>query len=168
MLDRSVKELKVIAKIRGCKDYKSTSKDKLLSILDKSEQAKKTKAIRDKRKENFNSNKILRNIRTLYKSEDYYEPIRTGNAFSSNYIEYESSGDNDKILSIKEYLDMLKPYLSNMINSYKIQDEWKIQLTTEINFISSKDSKETRTIHAKSDNIETMIETETNEIIETL
>ena len=31
---------------------------------------------------------------------DFYKPIRTGNAFSSNYIKYESNGDKDKTLSI--------------------------------------------------------------------
>ena len=41
MLDLSRKELSVIAKIRGIKGYKSMSKDKLLSILDKSEELKK-------------------------------------------------------------------------------------------------------------------------------
>ena len=35
----------------------------------------------------------------------------------------------------------------------------------EINFISSKDSNETRTMHTKSDNIESMIGNETDEII---
>ena len=40
MLDLSLKELRAIAKIRGIKDYKSMSKGKLLSILDKSEQVK--------------------------------------------------------------------------------------------------------------------------------
>ena len=60
MLDLSLKELRAIAKIRGIKDHKSMSKDKLLSILHKSEQVKKNKAIRDIRKENFNSNKILK------------------------------------------------------------------------------------------------------------
>ena len=34
-----------------------------------------------------------------------------------------------------------------------------------INFISSKDSDETRTMHTKSNNVEIMIVTETNEII---
>ena len=38
--------------------------------------------------------------------EDYYKPIITSSAFNSNYIEYESKGDKDKILLIKEYLDM--------------------------------------------------------------
>ena len=37
-----------------------------------------------------------------------------------------------------------------------------------INFISSKDSDETRTMHAKSNNVEIMMGSETNEIIEEL
>ena len=41
MLDLSLEELRAIAKIRGIKDHKSLSIDKLLSILDKSEQVKK-------------------------------------------------------------------------------------------------------------------------------
>ena len=52
---------------------------------------------------------------------------------------------------------MIRPYLSDIINNHKtIKNlivhssnetqfrEWKIQLTTSINFISSKDSDETR------------------------
>ena len=65
MLDLSLNELRPIAKIRDIKDYKSMSKDKLLSIVDKSEQVKKTSDIR---KENVNSNKILKDKRTLYES----------------------------------------------------------------------------------------------------
>ena len=77
---------------------------------------------------------------------------------------------------------MVKPYLSDIINNHKThgecrihsgntitkrktQSECKIQLTTAINFISSKDSDETRTMHAKSDNVEIMIGSDTNEII---
>ena len=44
----------------------------------------------------------------------------------------------------------------------------KIQLTMQINFISSKDSRETRTMHTKSRNIEIMMGSETNDIIEEL
>ena len=89
MLNMSLKELELNAKNRGIKGYKSVSIDKLLSILDKSEQVKKTKAIRDIRKGHFNNDKILRDIRTLHESdkEDHYKPIRIGKAFSSNYIE---------------------------------------------------------------------------------
>ena len=46
--------------------------------------------------------------------------------------------------------------------------EWKIQLTMTINFISSKDSDEIRSMHTKSDNIEIMIGSEANEITKEL
>ena len=36
----------------------------------------------------------------------------------TNYIEYERRGDKDKNLSPKEYLYIIKPYLSDMINDY--------------------------------------------------
>ena len=56
-----------------------------------------------------------------------------------------------------------------MINDHKNQSEWKIQLSAEINFISSKpDSDETHTMHTKSDNLEIMIGSDTNEVIEDL
>ena len=92
--------------------------------------------------------------------------MKTKSAFNGNYIEYESKGDKDKNLSPKEYLNVIKLYLSDMINDHKTQSEWKIQLTMQINFISSKDSEETCTMHTKSHNIEIMIGNETDEIIE--
>ena len=56
-----------------------------------------------------------------------------------------------------------------MINDHKNQSEWKIQLSAEINFISYKpDSDETHTMHTKSDNLEIMIGSDTNEVIEDL
>ena len=86
-------------------------------------------------------------------NEDYYKSIKTKGAFNNNYIEYESRGDKDKRLSVREYLYMIIPYLENMINNYKapirdsngviIEDdlsrEWKIQLTMQINFFLSLD-----------------------------
>ena len=50
----------------------------------------------------------------MYKSdkENYYKLVRTGNAFCSNYIEYESSGDKDKTSAIEDYLDEIRPYLN--------------------------------------------------------
>ena len=44
----------------------------------------------------------------------------------------------------------------------------EIQLTIAINFISSKDSHEICIMHSKSDNIEIMMDSETDEIIEEL
>ena len=42
--------------------------------------------------------KGIRDVKNVYDDidEDYYKPIRIGNAFSSNYIDYESNGDKDK------------------------------------------------------------------------
>ena len=55
-----------------------------------------------------------------------------------------------------------------MIIDLKTQGEWKIELTMEINFMSSEDSNETRTIHTKSKNTKIMIGNETDEIIKVL
>ena len=63
---------------------------------------------------------------------------------------------------------MIRPYLSDMINDHKTQGEWKIQLTMSINFMSSKDSEETRTVHTKSHNVEVMMSSKTVEIIKEL
>ena len=77
---------------------------------------------------------------------------------------------------------MINPYLSDLVNKHKTRglaryhsgnkswiektsSEWKIQLTMTINFISSKDPDETRTMHTKSNNVEIMVGRETNEII---
>ena len=117
--------------------------------------------------------------------EDCYEPILVKRAFDGNYIQYESRGDKGKNLSIKRYLKMVMPYLSDLINKYKTHGlaryhsgnklwigktycEWKIQITMAINFISSKDSDETRTMHTKSNNVEVMIGSNTDEIIKDL
>ena len=38
--------------------------------------------------------------------EDYYEPVKSCDAFNNNYTEYESN--RSKNLSVKEYLDMIE------------------------------------------------------------
>ena len=81
---------------------------------------------------------------------------------------------------------MIIQYLKDVVNDHKtpmklrvhshnkvIDDktqfgEWKIQLTMQINFISSLDSRETRTIRSKRDNIEIMVVSETDDIIKEL
>ena len=55
-----------------------------------------------------------------------------------------------------------------MMNNYKTQGEWKINLTMVIDFFSSIDSEEIRTMHSKSDKIEIIMGSETNENIENL
>ena len=55
-----------------------------------------------------------------------------------------------------------------MINNHKTQGEWKIHLTMAINYFCFIDSEEIRTMHSKSDNIEIMMGSEADEIIENL
>ena len=71
----------------------------------------------------YKGKRYVRNLLNLSIDEDYYKPIKSNDAFNSNYIEYESKGNKDKTLSIKEYLDMIRPYLGNMINNHKTQGE---------------------------------------------
>ena len=52
--------------------------------------------------------------------------ITNKSAFNSNCIEYESKGNKDKILSIKKYLNIIRPFLSDTINDHKTQGEWKV------------------------------------------
>ena len=99
--------------------------------------------------------------------EDYYKAIFVKIGCNNNYTQYESKGD--KILTVKEYLGLIEPYLADMINDYKSKGEWKIRLTAEINFTSLKpDSDETRIMHKKGDNEEIMIGSDTNEVIKEL
>ena len=62
-------------------------------------------------------------IGTLFKEfdSDYYKPIRTDNGFAGkkNYIKYKSKGDRYENLSPKEYLDVIRPYLRDLINNHK-------------------------------------------------
>ena len=102
--------------------------------------------------------RIIRNIKKFFEreEEDYYKPVRVGNFYSNNYVEYENNGDRNKTLSIEECLGEIKPYLKD-INKFKKSDTWKIQLAIAIKLVSSKDTDEERVIHSKSDNIEIMI-----------
>ena len=63
----------------------------------------------------------------------------------------------------------LRVHWRNEVTDYETQyGEWKIQLTMSINFISSKDSDENCNMHTKKDNIEIIMGSETNNIIEEL
>ena len=130
--------------------------------------------------------KEIRSAKSLFDlsiDEHYYQPIISNSDFNNNYIQYESKGNKDKILTANEYLDMIRLYLNDIINNHKTpgewrihpgsaiiktktQSEWQIQLTMAINFISSKsDYDETRTMRTKSNNVEIMMGSETDEII---
>ena len=109
----------------------------------------------------------LENVKDLYSILDY-KPILIRTAFNNNYLEYGSDVNNS--LSFMEYLNLIKPYLEDLINEKKNKDEWKLQLTAKISFVSLKpDSDETRLImHTRSNPVEFMNGSETEEIIESL
>ena len=47
-------------------------------------------------------------------------------------MEYESRGDKDENFSPEDDLDIIRPYLRDMIDNHKTHGEWKIQLTMQI------------------------------------
>ena len=84
-------------------------------------------------------NTEIREIRNLLNGiafsgidEDYYRPITTKNTVNGNYVEYESKGDKDKNLSPKEYLDMIRPNLSDMINNHKTSKNLRVHSSNEV------------------------------------
>ena len=66
-------------------------------------------------KKEAKSDKINSDIRNIFKEEDFYGPIRVDYLYSNNYIEYDSDGNRNKNLSIKEYLNESKSYLKDII-----------------------------------------------------
>ena len=99
----------------------------------------------------------------------YYKPILTDSSLTKNYRIYESKRDKNINLSIKEYLYMIIPYLSDLINIQKTNknnsSKWKIQLNMSVNFIASNDTREIRTVYAQSDNEEIRPGNDTNDIV---
>ena len=61
-----------------------------------------------------------------------------------------------------------KPYVRNLIDNLKVSGHWKLYLTKEIDFMLSQDRDEEQLMHSKTDNIESMIDNKTNEIIKEL
>ena len=86
--------------------------------------------------------RIIRDVRNLfeYEEENCYKPLRVGYFWSNNYIKYESNSDKNKTLSVKKYLNKIKPSLKDVMNDLRKSKPWKIQLTIAINFNSSIDN----------------------------
>ena len=114
--------------------------------------------------------KGIKDIKDLFKlsiDKDHYKPILVKSGYNNNYVQYESKGD--RIPSIQEYLALIEKYLRKLINHYKNEGEWKIQLIAEINFTSLKPaSDEMHIMYTRSDNEEFMNGSDTDEIIKLL
>ena len=97
---------------------------------------------------NNNNNDFIENVRDLFNIVNY-EPILIKTGFNNYYLEDRSEGNDS--LSFEEYLNLIKPYLNDLINDKKDKGEWKLQLTAQINFISQRPgSDETRVMHNRS------------------
>ena len=81
-------------------------------------------------------------------------------------------------LSSKEYLDVIRPYLRDLINNHKPtmesnneendRAEWKIQLVMQNNFISNKKFEDTRTIYSASKPAEIYMSSDTENAFDTI
>ena len=111
----------------------------------------------------------IRDIENLFdkvNEEGYYKPILVKGSFNGNYKYYESRGDKEKELSVQQYLNIIMPYLYDLINDHRIaRGVWKIQINMRVNIISSKDTRETCTIYSWSNNVSIMQGRDTNDII---
>ena len=97
---------------------------------------------------------VLRSIKNLFEykkeEENHYKSAKVNNCWNNNYVQYKSNGDQNKIASVEEYLNKIRPYLRDLVNDVKQSDTWKTQLNITINFISSKDDNdEDRVMHSK-------------------
>ena len=54
-----------------------------------------------------------------------------------NQWNYETNGDKDKVLSAKKYLNMIRPYFSDIINDYKAFKNLKVYLGNEVSYYKS-------------------------------
>ena len=136
-------------------------------------------------------------IRRLFKgfNSDYYKPTINDKGFDgreNNYIEYRSKGDRCENLSPKKYLNVIRPYLRDLINEHKPimelnnsnninhnnnrnninnnnnRAEWKIQLTMKTNCISTKSFDDKRTIFSKSEPVEIFMGSNAKDVIDKL
>ena len=111
--------------------------------------------------------KDTENLFKISADKDYYKPKLNKSGYNKNYAQYESKGD--KILSLKEYLNLIEKYLRELIEEYELKGGWKVQLTIEVNFVSLKPgSDETPIMYTRSDNIEIMFGDDNDDIIERL
>ena len=73
------------------------SEDELLKAFEESKKPKPLKTMKEIRKENYDSDKTIKDLIAWYESnEDYYESEKINGTFNDNYVEYESNGDKDK------------------------------------------------------------------------
>ena len=99
---------------------KKQLEDNIIKDVRNLNQALKKKKSKNKTKVNYSETWEL--FLDQKKEENYYQPVSVGNFYSNNNIKYESNGDQNKTLLVKEYLDKVNPYLKDMINNLNKSD----------------------------------------------
>ena len=66
--------------------------------------------------------------KSIYGLKDNFKPYKFTSSFNNNYVEYRSDDNEDKSLSIKEYLDEIRSYLIDIINEHKKRMNGKYKL----------------------------------------
>ena len=122
--------IELLAKKRNIKNYKSKSSDRLYNIFKKQSKNKKQKKISLKKTSKYLDElderilrldkyhdyddfqyKGIKDIENLFKisiDKDYYKPKLNKSGYNKNYAQYENKGD--KILSLREYLNLIEQY----------------------------------------------------------
>ena len=112
---------------RLTKENKEIKDRRIIGIQNLFKHAYMRNIFRFKKSNKVIKDRILRDITNPFEQEEenYYKPERVSHFWSNNYIEYKSKGDRSKKLSVKEYLNKIRPYLKDIINHLKISDTWK-------------------------------------------
>ena len=88
------------------KNYLNYQKDNILNCF--FNEKKKLKQLKIENLE------ILQNLFGHEEEENCYKTVRANNLWSNNHIKFENNGDKNKTLSVKEYLNKVRPYLKDI------------------------------------------------------
>ena len=112
---------KQLYEIKNKKNLSDVEKEKnydnlveLVRTLDKKEKYK----CHDRDDFDYHGIRDIENLFDNINDNDYYKSSLVKIYFKENY-KYENRGDKDKQFSVEQYLDMIKPYLSDLINENK-------------------------------------------------
>ena len=120
MIERKLKKLYEIENKKNLSDKeKEKNYDNLVELVNKLN--KKIYIYKDNYHDllDYHGIKNIENLFDADNNDDYYKPILVKSSFKENYKYYESRGDKDKKLSVKQYLYKIMPYLSDLINEHK-------------------------------------------------
>ena len=104
-------------------------------------------------------------LEQLFNSDVYHNPIEVKSVFNGDYVYFESNRDKISSVSVLECFSRIIPFLHDLIEYFKTNGEWKIQLSIRIK-LSLTDAAQENSLHSKSDNVEIMHGIDTKTIID--